>query len=465
MFVETSGAGSGFVGDAAFAGGMGAEDAFEKSVDVAKLALEVEGVGQFVWGEEAGDALVVGDALAEAGLALPGFHGVLLDGFVGVVAGHALLDEILEELAGEDEALGELEIAEHALGEDAHLGEERGHFGKHVVHEDGGVGKDDALDATVGDVALVPEGDVFVGGDHVGADKASEAANLLAGDGIALVGHGGAAALLVAEVLLGFADLGALEVANFEGDFFEERGDERKGAEIVGVAVALNDLRGDGSDLETEAGADAGFDVGTEMGGVADGAGDFAEVDAGSGFAEAGDVALIFGEPVGDLEAEGDGLGMDAVGAADLGRVLEFVGADVEDFAEEDEVALDEARGVAEEEGLSGVDDVVGGHAVVKPAGSFGIGDGFADGHGEGDDVVLDASFEVVDAGDVDLGARADEIDGFGGNLAGFGKSLGGGEFDVEPALEAVGVAPDMAHVVAGIARNHVGVSQKEYLP
>ncbi len=43
-------------------------------------------------------------------------------------------------------------------------------LGEQVVGEDGGVGEDDALGGGVGDVALVPEGDVFEGDLGVGAD-------------------------------------------------------------------------------------------------------------------------------------------------------------------------------------------------------------------------------------------------------------------------------------------------------
>jgi len=112
--------------------------------------------------------------------------------------------------------------------EDAQFADDAGGAGEHVIDERGGIGKDDALDGAVGDVAFVPEGDVFVGGEHIAAHDAGEAADLFAADGIALVGHGGAAALFATEVLFGFADFGALEVANFDGDFFERRGDERE---------------------------------------------------------------------------------------------------------------------------------------------------------------------------------------------------------------------------------------------
>src|SRR6266571_3671784 len=60
---------------------------------------------------------------------------------------------------------------------------------------------------------------------------------------------------------------------------------------------------------------------------VADGAGDFSDSHLRGGIAEARDIALIFGKPVGDFQAEGDGLRVDAVSAPDLRRVAKFVSA------------------------------------------------------------------------------------------------------------------------------------------
>jgi hypothetical protein len=100
-------------------------------------------------------------------------------------------------------------------------------------------------------------------------------------------------------------------------------------------------LRGDGRNAEPKALADTLFHFRAEMRGVADGAGNFSNSHLRGGFAEARDVALIFREPVGDFQAKGDGLGVNAVSAADLRRVAKFMCAQIEDFSEHHQGALD----------------------------------------------------------------------------------------------------------------------------
>jgi hypothetical protein len=113
-----------------------------------------------------------------------------------------------------------------------------------VVGEDGGVGEDDALGGGVGDVALVPEGYVFESDLGVGAHDAGQTGDLFAGDGVAFVRHGARALLLFAEELFGFADFGALEVADLGGDFVEGWCEDGEGGDIGGVAIALDYLGG-----------------------------------------------------------------------------------------------------------------------------------------------------------------------------------------------------------------------------
>ncbi len=59
----------------------------------------------------------------------------------------------------------------------------------------------------------------------------------------------------------------------------------------------------------------------------ADRAGELADAEVFGGGVEAGEVALHLRVPEQQFEAEGGGFGVDAVGAADDGRVLELEGA------------------------------------------------------------------------------------------------------------------------------------------
>ena len=88
----------------------------------------------------------------------------------------------------------------------------------------------------------------------------------------------------------------------------------------------------------------------------------------------------------------------------------------------------------------------------MEPAGVRA--DDFGDGRGEGDDVVADLGFDLVNAFDAKVGAFADGVGGVFRDQASFRQGLGGGDLDGEPGAEAVFVAPDAGHLGAGIARN-----------
>src|SRR6266568_6813358 len=162
----------------------------------------------------------------------------------------------------------------------------------------------------------MPQRHVLKSGKHVGAHEARQAANLLAGHGIALVWHGGAAALPFAEGFLGFPNFSTLQMADFERDTLEHCANVGKRAQVLCVAVALNYLRRDRSDPEPESLADALFDFCAEMRSRTHRAGNLSHGHLRRGVAKACNVALVFGEPVGNLQSEGDGFSMDAVRAA-----------------------------------------------------------------------------------------------------------------------------------------------------
>jgi hypothetical protein len=187
----------------------------------------------------------------------------------------------------------------------------------------------------------------------------------------------------------------------------------------------------------------------------ADGSGELAYAEVFGGGVEAGEVALDLWVPEEEFEAEGGGFGVDAVGAADDGSVLELEGAFSQDIGEGYDAGADDGGGFFNLEGLRGVDYVGGGEAVVEPAGVFGIVDVFGYGGGEGDDIVADFGLDLVDVIDGEGSVVADGVCGGLGDEAEFGKGLGGGDFDGEPALVFVRVGPDAAHLRASVAGDH----------
>ena len=152
--------------------------------------------------------------------------------------------------------------------------------------------------------------------------------------------HGGAAALPFAEGFLRFANFGALQVPDFQRDSFERRADMGQPAEILRMTVSLNYLGCHGGDTEPEPLADALLNFSAKVRGGTNGARNLSHGHLRCGVAEALDVSLVLGEPVGDFQAERHGFGMDAVGTADLRSMAELMCAEIEDFSEHHQVAL-----------------------------------------------------------------------------------------------------------------------------
>jgi hypothetical protein len=76
------------------------------------------------------------------------------------------------------------------------------------------------------------------------------------------------------------------------------------------------------------------------------------------------------------------------------------------------------------------------------------------DGGSEGDDVMTDFGLDLVDAVDGEGTLVTDGVGGGLGDEAEFGKGLGGGDLDGEPAAIFVFVGPDAAHGGTCVAGN-----------
>src|SRR6266566_8267841 len=84
--------------------------------------------------------------------------------------------------------------------------------------------------------------DVLHGRESVTAEDPRKAGNLFGSNWIALVRHRRGPFLLLREKFFGFTDLGTLQVAQFNRNFFQRRADQCKRRDVVRVPVALNDL-------------------------------------------------------------------------------------------------------------------------------------------------------------------------------------------------------------------------------
>src|SRR5205807_2560558 len=77
-------------------------------------------------------------------------------------------------------------------------------------------------------------------------------------------------------------------------------------------------------------------------------------------------------------------------------------------------------------------------------------------------DVVLHASFELMDLRYVHFGASANGGSGLLRDLARFGKRFGGSQLDFEPLGKLVGIAPNVAHFLSRVAWNQLSLLSRE---
>ena len=293
-----------------------------------------------------------------------------------------------------------VEIAAHPLGVDHQAVDQPREAVQGEVGEDAGVGQHHPLDRAVRDVALVPERHVLQGRDDRGTDHPGEPGQVLRQHRVALVRHGRAALLPDRERLLGLADLGALQVADLGREPLDRGREQRQGGGERGVAVARDHLGRDRLRAQPEPLGDRGLDPRVDVGEGADRPGHGAGHDLVAALDHAPPAAGELGEVAGELEAEGGGLGVDAVAAADGGRELVLEGAPLQRVQHRVDLDQDQVGCALELDRQRGVEQVGGGQPEMQEpcllaADLLDMGE-------EGDDVVPGDGLDLLDPGGVD---------------------------------------------------------------
>src|SRR6476661_7692484 len=163
------------------------------------------------------------------------------------------------------------------------------------------------------DVALVPKRDVLKSGFRVAANNPREAADLLAGHGVALMRHGGAALLSRRERFFRFANFRSLQVADFKRDLFERGGNSGQRSDVMGVQIAREDLRGNRCGLQAKPCADLLLRLRSDVRKGPNSARYFAHTKLFRRFGETRAMALDLIPPDGEFQTEGNGLGVNSV--------------------------------------------------------------------------------------------------------------------------------------------------------
>ena len=237
-------------------------------VDAGQVGAEVEAAVQRLRRE--GLAELGPHHRLEPGLTAAGALGQRLDLAVGVLAGPAGDDQRVEHPGGAGDPAQGLDVLRHPVGVDADLDDEAGRDAEHVVDQSAAVGQHHPLGGGMGDVALVPEGDVLEGGQGVAAQHSGHAADALGEHRVVLVGHGRGPLLPLREGLLQLGDLGLLKQPDGGGEPLEAGTQDGHRGDEGGVAVAGQHLGGGGGDAEPEALADVLLDLGRDRGVGAD---------------------------------------------------------------------------------------------------------------------------------------------------------------------------------------------------
>ena len=302
----------------------------------------------------------------------------------------------------------------------------------------------------------MPQCDVFHRWRHRHAHQPGQAGEVFCQHRIALVRHRRRALLALGEILFGFQNLGALQMADFGGDALDRGGDDAKRGEIHRMAVARDDLGRDRFGGQAHGLGDMLFNARINVGEGADRARDGAGGDFRARIDQASTAAVEFRIGFRHFQTEGHRLGVDAVRAADGDGVLVLIGATLDGGQKcVDRLKQDIGR-LGELDGETGIENVRRRHPLMDETGLVAhmlgqIGE-------KRDDVMLGFALDLVDAVDVEGHGTTlfpDGLCGLLGDDAEVGEGVAGMGLDLEPDAKLCFGRPDRDHFRAGVARYH----------
>jgi len=195
------------------------------------------------------------------------------------------------------------------------------------------------------------------------------------------------------------------------------------------------------------------LDLRVDVGEGADRAGELAVGDDGEGRLHPLQVPGHLVVPERHLQAEGDRLCVDAVGAPHHRGHPVLVGADLDDPHEPLDVCDDQLARFLEEHGEGGVQYVGGGKPQVDEAGV--VADVVGNRGEEGDDVMLYGALDLVDAVHVEACLRPDAFHRLLGDPPHLGMRLAGVNLYLQPLAVAVFRFPDTGHFRTAVTFDH----------
>jgi len=257
--------------------------------------------------------------------------------------------------------------------------------------------------------------------------------------------------------LLRLAHFRALQQADLLRELVQRRCDHGERAEIFRVPVPLNDLGGCRRRLQSELFADILFHGRIDEGKGPDRAGDLSATDPLFRALKPLPVAAHLVVPDGELQSEGDGFGVDPVAPPDHEGPPVFHRPALERFQRAVQVLQQQLRRLFQQDGKGRIQDVRRRQPHVDEASVFP--DPLRHGGQEGDDVVFGRLFDLVDPRGIEAGLFLDVPEGGRRDLSQAGEGLACEDFDVEPRLIAVFLAPNGGHLFTGVSGNQCGLS------